>query len=350
MPGELILPPYLYPSRMELEMVDVIGQFNPAFGYSTSQRIDYGATRWHAKLSFEKLRTSERHELLTFLARAGRLRAFVSPLPAELRGVSSYFTELLNTTNPLFVNSTSGWTSASESLMSLLESGRVLRSTLDSLPNNAKTGVRNNTVTSIVPAGGINFPHVHRTLLLPGRNAAAFNLTIRQGITDNNQEYGTKTASYGYVFNTFVPTSTSLSCQVRDAGSGSLAIGDYFETALISASRCGVITTSGQLGSNLYSGGWPSSISNLLRAGDFVNVHLPNGLHLARLVAPLHTTSGGLGYLQLEPGLPEMVPASSSIVPYMPMLKCVAIAPPSVRTYPPGYISDVEVEVEGVFG
>ena len=46
MANELMLPPYLYPSKAELELADTVGQFNPAFGYAVSQRVDYGATRW----------------------------------------------------------------------------------------------------------------------------------------------------------------------------------------------------------------------------------------------------------------------------------------------------------------
>lgn len=348
MAGELILPPYLYPSEVELELADEVGQFHPKAGYATSQRVDYGATRWRGTLRFEKLRTSERHELLAFVARAGRSKGFLTPVYGEeLRGIGSYFTELLNPTNPLFANSISGWTQGAET--ALTESGRIVRATRTGVVG-TETMFVNNTITGLVAAGAVGFPHVHRTLLLPGRNAAFFTLSLRQGVTQTGSEYGAVTTTYGYQYNAFVPTSTSLGCQVRDTGFSSLSVGDYFETALFSASRCGVITTSGQTGGNLYTGGWPSSISNLLRAGDFVNVHLPNGLHLGRLVAALHTTSGGLGYLQIAPGLPEAVPSSTAIIPYLPLLKCAVVEIPKVRTYPPGFISDIELSIEGVFG
>lgn len=348
MAGELILPPYLYPSEVELELADSVGQFQPSFGYATTQRIDYGATRWRGTLKFQKLRTSERHELLAFLNRAGRSKVFLTPVYGEeQRGVSSYFSEVLNPTNLLFINSISGWDDGAQT--ELAESGRVLRSSRSAVSGVA-TMLVNLNLLGVVSAGAINFPHIHRTLLLPGRNASFFALSLRQGITNSGSEYNASVATYGYCSNVFVPTTNTLACQLRDSGFSSLTIGDYAEVAFFSASRCGVITTSGQTGGNVYTGGWPSSISNLLRAGDFVNVHMPSGLHTARLVAPLHTTSGGLGYLQFVPGLPEAVPSSAAVVPYMPLLKCALADVPRVRTYPPGYISDVELDVEGVFG
>lgn len=349
MPQELMLPPYLRPAEIELELADAVGLFQPEFGFAVSQRLDYGASSWRARVTFEVVRDAERHELLALLARAGRVRPVMIPVYGEgFRGVSSYFAELLNPTNEFFVNSTSGWTN--EGQLVLAESGRVLRGTVDSSPGSSKIILRNDTLTGVVAAGAVNFPHVHRTLLMPGRNAVGFGLTLREGIAANGAEYGSATASYGYYSNVFVPTTTTLSCQLRDTGSATLAVGDYFETSFFSASRCGVVTTSGQTGGGIYTGGWPSSISNLIRAGDFVNVHLPNALHLGRLTAPLHTTSGGLGYLQIEPGLPEAVPSSAAVVPFSPFLKAVLLEPPRVRTRPPGYQTDVELNLGGVFG
>lgn len=348
MAGELMLPPYLRPTEIELELVDAVGVARPQFGFALTQRLDYGASRWQARVTFEVMRDADRHALLAWLNRAATLQTVMVPVYGEsARGSSSYFTELLNPTNEFFVNGTNGWTGEGQSVYSV--NGRVLRGTLDNNPNVSKIMLRNNTLTGVVPAAGVNFPHVHRTLLMSGRNHGAFTLSLRQGIASNGSEYGTIATTYGYGSNPFIPTTTTLSCQLRDAGSSTLEVGDHWETSFFSASRCGLVAVSSQTGSALRTYGWPNSVADLRAAGDFVNIQLPNALHLARLTAPLHTTSGGLGYLQFAPALPEVPSSGAAVIPYLPFLKAVIAEPPRVRTRPPGYQTDVEILFAGVF-
>jgi hypothetical protein len=527
MANELALPSHLVPTEVELEKVEAIGLHQPSFGYAVSQRVDYGATRWRAKIKFEKMRTSGRHELLAFLTLVGRLRAFYMPVYGEAQRGSGVFTEL-------FANSTfDGTTSWTTQQSTINASGRKMRLSVAKntaagspgfaqtpsvtqyaphvlrsvLGDRNKTGVQAGTYFDGVsnystdPSGLL---HQYATPL--GTTAVAYpavyddgeNVTVtgdwieclfaslsRCGQVDNSPnaflrsdtvgvggyftttglagiaddaatspdgtttadrltenssasqhnilrnetrasvaeswcafgmaKRGTGTRNFGLVIGSsgsdYVRASFNLGTGAVNAvtNNGTATNGRAFivdmgqsgwylcavvgqlaasATALLQAEildgsfavsytgdgtssilvwRVGAAQTKvpmwlGQttttavasgtsqgLTSQLRTRGWAVSINELLAAGDFVNIVLPSTLHLARLTSPLHTNAAGLGTLQFEPQLPEAAAEGAAIMPCRPLLKCVLTSSPKVRTYPPGYISDVELEVEQVF-
>ena len=525
MANELMLPPYLYPSKAELELADTVGQFNPAFGYAVSQRVDYGATRWRAKLTFEKLRTSERHALLAFVNKVGRLRSFMVPVYGEAQRGSGVFTELL--TNNTFANGTTGWTG---NYAALSAQDRVMRATVSAV-----------TPYPSIFVGGISLtqyaPYVLRSVIHDGRGTAGASIgpawenvgstysTSRGLLTFSSVSLTTEAGFYpavvtdtsGYQAGDFIECPwTSLSrCALVDNGPNRLLQSDDFTTtwanarttdaanstaapdgtttadsiiedatasnthhmeqgvtvasaaadyafsvglkagtrsfaridvtegvsghsvnvyvnlstgalgtpavdganwtnprafvvnqgngwyrvtivgrkasaattitprvflatditthvytgdgaSMIYAWRAslaqssvpvrGVQTTTAavaataQTGSALHTKGWLPSTDGLLLAGDLVNIAAPTEQLLVRLTAALNTDAAGLGYLQFEPSLPESPVDNAPVIPNFPLLKCAVAEVPVVKTYPPGFISDVELQVEGVFG
>jgi hypothetical protein len=528
MANELMLPPYLYPTRMELELVDSVGVSRPLFGYAVSQRLDYGATRWRAKITFEKMTTSERHALLAFLNLAGRVRAILVPVYGEAQRGSGVFTELL--TNNTFANGTTGWTAGSSALTvadrmmrvtalaaanaylyqstsltqyapvilravildgaqtvgiaigpalndgvqtqisdystsrglrtaqftalgtsgiqypgvfggstgftagayfevpwcslsrcALVDNGpnALLRSddfanaawtkTLCSIPATSVTlpDGTSGTVNTLREDGTANDFHYVAQAVTVSSAAADFSFAV--AVKPNNRSWvlvqineSTGNTSASVYFNVSTGAIGNISGDtnwsnvrafMRNLGNGwyycavvgrktnaattitariyvAEADGDAqftglnqdshliwratlaqssVPTRLVATTTAAVAATSQALSGALHTKGWLVSTNGLLNAGDFVNISLPTGLHLARLTAPLNTDAAGIGYLQFEPKLPEAPADNAAIIPNFPLLKCVLSEPPVVRTYPPGYISDVEIEVEGIF-
>ena len=536
MANELMLPPYLFPSVIELEKADTVGMFQPLYGYAVTQRIDYGATFWRAKVSFEKLANSERAALLAFLTAVGRSRAFYLPVYGEAQRGSGVFTELL--TNNTFLNGTTGW-SASNYTASVAD--RVYRLTRRGTTASSVGILSNTSAVAVVQYA----PHVFRLF----RHSHVTKLLVYQlaGTTAFGGQYGSNAPGSnadGLVQFVFVPhDTTSFVALVEQSVAGTFADGDYIEFPWLSLSRCALVDnglnamtrsdeldhadwtkvqssitanaatapdgtstadafvedttasathrmfaateparasvaedlctygdfkrgagtrdielrvgsdqsngalaifdlgagtagtpgvfgtatnprafivnlgngwyrcwlvarvaasttvtsmyflvnagadtytgdgtssvygwrlgcarsavpcrpvqtvatalptgTSQALAGSLYTKGWLPSTDGLLKAGDFVNIILPNSLHLARLTSALNSDAAGLAYLQFEPLLPESPADNAAVIPNFPLLKCVLAGVPVVKTYPPGYQSDVEIEVVGVFG
>lgn len=525
MANELMLPPYLYPSEVELEMADTVGQFNPMFGYATSQRVDYGATRWKGTLKFTKMTTSERHDLLAFINRVGRSSAFCTPVYGEAQRGSGAFPELF--ANPTF-NGTTSWTTQQSTITAAgrkmrmavaknIASGspgfaqtpsvtqyypHILRSVIgDRTKTGAATGTYFDGITnystdargfvsqSRVNLGttAVGYPIVYddnENVTMTGDwIECLFASMSRCGQVDNGANYllqsddftttwvNTRTTDTGnnatdplgtvtgdnivedasastthYIDQAATVASTGLDlaftvalkanartfaqiamiestgphscvvdCNLSTGAMGTPAVnganwtnprsfatdlGDgwwaftiigrkasastsvtcriYLATGLGTISYTGdgtssirawrgTMANSGvptrlafttttndtdgvlQVGSLIHTRGWASSTNELLAAGDFVNIITPNGFHTARLTSPLNTNASGLGTLAFAPSLAESPVDGAAVIPCRPLLKCVAVSAPRVRTYPPGYISDVEIDIEGVF-
>lgn len=532
MSNELMLPPYLFPSNIELEKVDSVGLFQPMFGFATSQRIDYGATHWRAKISFEKLTTDERHALLAFLTRAGRSRAFYVPIFGESERGAGSFAELL--ANNTFANGTASFAYGAE--LTVAVNNRQLRISRNAV-SAVNTMINPNVVTNAQYA-----PHIGRYMLVAGHYPVAIYVDQRgSGGTQISQ--GVSTTGFGLVIYSFITAETTGASALRDETFSGLMAGDFVDVPWCSYSRCGLIdngpnlllrsddlsnaswtktnctiaatsvviptgangtthtvkedasvatihlieqgvtvaaaaadycfaaavkavnrtwarimlvettgstsyaqfinlstgalgaTSTGanwtngrnfvrslgngwyyiaivarktnaattvrgrveigeadndttftgltqdsilvwratlaasgvpmqlaltvatadsdgalQTGYSINTKGWLVSTDNLLAAGDFVNVVMPSGMHLARLTAALCSDAAGLANMQFEPPLPESPVDNVAVIPNFPLLKCVLADVPSVKTYPPGYISDVDILVEGVFG
>lgn len=347
MSNELILPPYLFPAKIELAMQDSIGLFQPSFGFGVSQRINFGATYWRAKISFEKLTTTERHELLAMLTGAGRFHAIYIPIYGEAKRGSGVFAELLTDTatySGTFESGVDSWTK--DASYTITVNGRVARCTRNAV-GTAQNAIRTAVLTSAIAT----FPHAFRAMITPGK--AVFDLlSLRMGSTAGGLEWGSLTIAagdYGLFTLAAVTTTTSLSVTVRDGDTAGQAVNDYFNVPWLSAARCGLVAGASQVGSALNTDGWAVSTNGLLERGDFVNVVLPSGLHLARLTDSLNSSSTGTAYMQFEPPLPESPADNAGIIVTTPLLKCVIGEAPVVTTYPPGYLSDVEIQVVGVF-
>jgi hypothetical protein len=342
MSHELFFPGYIYPTEFEIALQDSIGAFQPQFGYGVTQRLDYGASRWQVRMVFEKLRDDERHEMLAFLTRAGRKRAFYLPIYANPSRGDGGFAELL--TNPYF-DGTTGWTAGTN--YGITSSGRLLRAARSGV-GAAATAFRNSSTVTVVNTANYAF----RAHILKG-NVDFDNLELRMGSTNGGEEHGDLTIAandYGLFTQIGTMIATSLSVSIRDDDTAGQAVADYFDVAWMSAVRCGLVNGASQVGSGLITDGWPASTNDLLVAGDFVNIQLPTQLWLVRLTAAVNTTSGGAAYMQFEPALPESPANNAGIIPHSPVLKCFLSQPPTVRTAPPGYLSDVEIICEGVFG
>lgn len=531
MSGDLMLPPYIYPSEVEAEPLDAVGLFQPEFGFAIAQRIDYGASRRRFRVRYEKLRDSERAALLAVVETARRGRVLLVPLHGEAQRGSFPVTELLS--NNTFANGTTGWTAdncvltvsdrmarmtvttpaanvqlrqsvaltqyaphvlrgfivdgpqtdslsigpsltlgASQSSQAystarglktvvgvaedatsrsqfpavfssvtgfaagaylsvpytslarcaLVDNGPNLALHSDDFTNAAWVNTRSTDAanTSVAPDGTATGDNIIEDVTASDTHHIAQDLTVGSGAADycfavalqpNSRTFarislregtgshqcfvdvnlstgalGTPTASganwtnprafvvslgstWNYVCiigrKTNAATTVTPIIYLASAlgtisytGDGASNIRAWRGTVaqssvpvrLTQTTTAAIASGTAQTGRQLYTKGWPASTDGLLRAGDFTNIILPDALLVARLAAPVNSDAAGLALLELDQLLPQSPADNAAVIINQPFAKAVLVAPPRIKTSPPGFQTEVELELEEVFG
>lgn len=343
---DMMMPTWLKCARVGFRYFEQSGMSRPEYGgvVKTGSR---GGDRWAASLEFTPAGTSsttialERAALIAFLTRLrGRQnRAYLTNPARRLRG-SFPVVELLS--NNTFENGTTGWTFSSEYTGTAAD--RRVRCTRSAITT-AVVAIRNSTLLTTATA---NFPHVFRAMLIPGKGT--FNgLQIRAGSTNGGNEWGSAAiaSTLGLITFTFTPTTTDLSCTIRDtASSAPPNVGDFFTVPYLSAARCGLVAGASQTGSGINTDGWPVSTNGLLLPGDEIELITSYGSELKVMTEALNSDSGGAGYLKFESPLRGTLADNSPVIVHEPMGRFVFTGDLVGWENEPGIITRAAAEFE----
>lgn len=228
--SEILLPTWIVPEQETHEWLDEGSSvFRGAFAPGLAQRQSYGGLR--LKLSRRHtVRQEEKARLLSILsATRGSYNAMRTRLHFPLRG-SMPSSELI--TNNTFASGTTGWTSDSETTLSVAD--RIMRMT-----RNAVTAAQN----SLYPSSGATVtqyaPYAIRASLSPGRGAYSQLLTF--GSVGTSNDYGSSAATYALnTLSAFARAGTAY-IGIEDGVSSGVIAGDYFECPYVSLSRCPIV-------------------------------------------------------------------------------------------------------------
>jgi hypothetical protein len=330
--GSIVFP-QLYPTDEELTLVDdTTSVFQSSFGAGLTQRVTRIGPRWRLRATFEKLSTSERHNLMAFASAVrGRALAFLySPRHGNLRGAFPG-TELLayNT-----FEDTTGWTASSE--LGLYADANRLRMTRTAVTANRY--VYHNQLTGLTSGAAYLF----RAAMIRGSGNPSWDL--RCGSTAGATTYF-QTSQYtaeGIAHGSGTIAATTAYASIEDYSAGRSA-GNYQIFDGVSFTRCIRVNGASQSGYGLNVKNLPTSTNGLLLAGDMVSIYTTQW-ELKRVINALNSDSGGLGYLQFESALRASPSDSAPIAVGSPTAKFILANDVMIKTRPAMY-SDATIEL-----
>lgn len=238
--ADIIIPPNIPPSSMDWRLIDSTAAFQSPFTGSTSTVTRSGA-RWGCTVNWQGLNGAERHAMLAFIAqlrgKANRVRLFDQ---STVQRGSMSAAELIP--NNTFGTGTTGWSGGSQT--ALTASNGLLRA--------KRTGLSLTQPMVAMSAGatGVAYaPYAARSMTLDGRGPFT---TLSQyiGSTTTGSGYlnGTQ-GSPGYKAEQVTPSGTTLFYTLADntAGGATRQVGDYYDVAFTSLSRCALLDGGGNL-------------------------------------------------------------------------------------------------------
>ena len=336
-----IIPP---PDEVTWTLADFVSISQPAYGLATTQRVRYGAQRWHAKIKYSRLTNAQRHLMLRFADYVSTFRAFWLTDPsATLRGT-------FPTTELLGASAQAGafWTgNTNRTIATDVDGVRVLRSGAT-----ANSGIGLTTAAAVTA----NATYAYRANVEPGAGDT-FSFQLTAGSTRFGTTYGTSTAitSGKRLAARVVPTASPMYANIADTinlNANWTQSGHYLVRGM---SLCRAFSVDGgsgaltQTGNGIYVKDLPTSTAGLFVAGDMVEIIAAGFAQLVRLTENVDSDSSGKAFMRFEGALHSGSVANDLIVPLSPAcLMCLTEIPEKITT-PPGYMSDLELMAEEVW-
>jgi len=336
-----LVPP---PDEITWTLVDFVSTSQPAFGLATTQRVRYGAQRWHAKIKYSRLTSAQRHLMLRFADYVGTFRAFWLTDPSAILRGTFPTTELLGAS----AQAGAFWTgNTNRTIATDVDGVRILRSGAT-----ASSGIGLTTAATVTA----NATYAYHANIEPGAGAS-FSFQLTAGSTRFGTTYGTSAAitTGKRLVARVVPTASPMYVNIADTinlDANWTQSGHYL---MRGAGLCRAFSVDGgsgaltQTGNGIYVKDLPTSTAGLLVAGDMVEIITAGFAQMVRVVENVDSDSSGKAFMRFEGPLRSGSVANDLIVPLGPAcLMCLMEAPEKI-TMPPGYMSDLELTAEEVF-